>query len=98
VVSRQTKAGCAVGAAAEVRLAGNWTGKIEYLYLDFGRVSTAATNPMNSTPLAVSFDSRVTNHVARVGLNYKFDPAGAVYDAAADSRAPMLFKAATLAA
>jgi len=95
--NRTTKAGFAVGAGAEVRLAGNWTGKVEYLYLDFGRVSTAATNPLNATPLAVSFDSRVTDHIVRVGLNYKFDPAGAVYTAAGDSRAPMLFKAPMLA-
>jgi outer membrane immunogenic protein len=93
-----TKAGFAVGAGAEVRLAGNWTGKVEYLYLDFGRVSTTATSPLNSTPLAINFDSRVTNQIVRVGLNYKFDPTGAVYNAAAGSRAPMLFKVPVLAA
>ena len=38
-----------------------------------GRVATAATNPMNSTPLAVNFDSHVTKQLVRVGLNYKFD-------------------------
>jgi opacity protein-like surface antigen len=81
-----------VGAGAEVRLGGNWTGKVEYLYLDFGRVATTATNPLNSTPLAVSFDSRVTTQVARVGLNYKFDPTGAAYAATAGTRAPMLCK------
>jgi iron complex outermembrane receptor protein len=91
--SRTTKAGFAVGAGAEVRLAGNWTGKVEYLYLDFGRVSTAATNPLNATPLAVNFDSHVTNHIVRVGLNYKFDPTGAVYAPAADASAPLLLKA-----
>jgi opacity protein-like surface antigen len=93
-----TKAGYAVGAGAEVRLAGNWTGKVEYLYLDFGRVSTAGTNPLNSTPLAINFDSRVTNQIVRVGLNYKFDPNGAVYDAPAGAKAPMLFKAPILVA
>ncbi len=97
-VSHTTKTGVAVGAGAEVRLAGNWTGKVEYLYLDFGHVSTGATNPLNSTPLAVSFDSRVTNHVARVGLNYKFDPIGAVYAPATASTTPMLFKAPVMAA
>jgi iron complex outermembrane recepter protein len=97
-VSHTTKAGFAVGAGAEVRLTGNWTGKVEYLYLDFGRVSTAATNPSNSTPLAVNLESRVTDHIVRVGLNYKFDPTGAVYAAAADSRAPLLLKAPMLAA
>jgi opacity protein-like surface antigen len=93
-----TKAGYAVGAGAEVRLAGNWTGKVEYLYLDFGRVSTAGTNPLNSTPVAINFDSRVTNQIVRVGLNYKFDPNGAVYDAPAGAKAPMLFKAPILVA
>jgi iron complex outermembrane receptor protein len=97
-VNQTTKAGFAVGAGAEVRLAGNWTGKVEYLYLDFGRVSTFATNPLNSTPLAVNFDSRVTNQIARVGLNYKFDPTGAGYAAPAGSTSPMLFKAPVLAA
>jgi opacity protein-like surface antigen len=93
----RTKAGWTAGAGLEAHLSGNLTGKVEYLYLDFGRVSTAATNPLNSTPLAINFDSRVTNQIVRVGLNYKFDPTGAVY-AAAGSRAPMLFKAPMLAA
>jgi iron complex outermembrane recepter protein len=97
-VNYKTKAGFAVGAGAEVRLAGNWTGKVEYLYLDFGRVSASATNPLNSTPLAINFDSRVTNHIARVGLNYKFDPTGAAYAAGAGATSPMLFKAPVLAA
>jgi iron complex outermembrane recepter protein len=94
----RTKAGVTAGAGVETHLSGNVTGKVEYLYLDFGRVSTIATNPLNSTPLAVSLDARVTDHIVRVGLNYKFDPTGAVYAAAADSRAPMLFKAPMLAA
>jgi iron complex outermembrane recepter protein len=97
-VSHTTKAGFAVGAGAEVRLAGNWTGKVEYLYLDFGRVSASATNPLNATPLAINFDSRVTSHTARVGLNYKFDPTGAAYAASANAKSPMLFKAPVLAA
>ncbi len=70
------KAGWTAGAGIEAHLGGNLTGKVEYLYLDFGRVSTAATNPSNSTPLAVNLDSRVTDHIVRVGLNYKFDPSG----------------------
>jgi iron complex outermembrane recepter protein len=94
----RTKVGWTAGAGIETHLSGNLTGKVEYLYLDFGRVSTAATNPLNSTPLAINFDSRVTNQIVRVGLNYKFDPTGAVYDAAGGSRAPMLFKVPVLAA
>jgi outer membrane immunogenic protein len=72
-------AGTAAGADydvqfAEVRLGGNWTGKIEYLYLDFGKVSTTASLPTNSTPLGINFNSHVTDHIVRVGANYKFDP------------------------
>jgi len=72
--SHTTKAGWALGAGAEVRLGGNWTGKIEYLYLDFGKVSTTASLPTNSTPLGINFNSRVADHIVRVGVNYKFDP------------------------
>jgi outer membrane immunogenic protein len=92
-LSQKTKAGWTVGAGAEVRLGGNWTGKVEYLYLDFGNVSTTATLPTNSTPLAINFNSRVTENIVRVGLNYKFDPIGAVYDAAAGSNARVLRQA-----
>ena len=35
----------------------------------------------NLTPLAVDFNFHVTESIVRVGLNYKFDPLGAVYDA-----------------
>ena len=91
--SQKTKAGWTVGAGAEVRLNGNWTGKVEYLYLDFGNVSTTAILPTNSTPLAVNFNSRVTENILRVGLNYKFDPSGAVYDAPVGVNGPLLFKA-----
>jgi outer membrane immunogenic protein len=72
--SHTTRAGWALGAGAEFRLGGNWTGKIEYLYLDFGKVSTTAGLPTNSTPLAINFNSHVTDHIVRVGVNYKFDP------------------------
>ncbi|HEU0058246.1 MAG TPA: outer membrane beta-barrel protein, partial [Hyphomicrobiaceae bacterium] len=91
--NQRTKAGWTVGAGAEVRLGGNWTGKVEYLYLDFGTVSTAASLPQNSTPLAVNFNSRVTENLVRLGVNYKFDPLGAVYDAPAGAAGPLVFKA-----
>jgi iron complex outermembrane receptor protein len=94
----RTKAGWTAGAGLEAHLSSNLTGKVEYLYLDFGTVSTSAVNQLNSTPLAVSLGSRITDHIVRAGLNYKFDPTGAVYTASAGARAPMLFKAPALAA
>jgi hypothetical protein len=39
--------------------------------------------PTNSTPLAINFDSRVTDHIVRVGVNYKFDLIGATIPFAA---------------
>src|SRR5262245_13790674 len=91
--NQQTKAGWTVGVGAEVRLGGNWTGRIEYLYLDFGTVSTTATLPQNSTPIAVTFNSRVTENLVRLGVSYKFDPLGAAYGPPATAIGPMVFKA-----
>jgi opacity protein-like surface antigen len=46
------KTGWTAGGGVEAHLGGNWTGKIEYLYLDFGTVTSTTTNLLNSTPLA----------------------------------------------
>jgi opacity protein-like surface antigen len=91
--NQQTKLGWTAGAGAEVRLGGNWTGKVEYLYLDFGTVSTTATLATNSTPVAINFDSRVTEHLVRLGVNYKFDPFGTAYEAPVGASGPLVFKA-----
>ena len=60
----------AVGGGIEGRLAGNWTAKIEYLYLDLVPVIPASA--LNSTT-AVAFNFRITDNILRVGVNYKFD-------------------------
>ena len=65
-----TKTGWTVGGGIEGRLSGNWTGKIEYLYMDLGTVSGTVVN----TPALVgaNWSSRITDNILRVGLNYKF--------------------------
>ena len=78
VSSHNTKAGWTVGGGIEGRLAGNWTAKLEYLYLDLGSVSTVPTPAANST-VAVAFNSRVTDNIVRAGINYKFDPSDAIW-------------------
>ncbi len=88
-----TKAGWTIGGGIEARLIGNLTGKIEYLYMDFGKVSTNATNAQNSTPIAFSSNSRITDNIIRVGLNYKLDPATAIGYAPALLNAPAVYKA-----
>jgi opacity protein-like surface antigen len=73
VSSHNTKAGWTIGGGLEGRLVGNWTAKIEYLYLDLGSVSTVPT-PATNSMVAVAFNSRVTDNIVRLGVNYKFDP------------------------
>jgi outer membrane immunogenic protein len=82
------KVGYAVGAGIEGAIGGNWTMKLEYLYVDLGRTSGsfATTIPAfgagvvaNGT-LASAFSSRITDNVLRLGLNYRFnDPVVARY-------------------
>ena len=87
------KAGWTAGAGLEGRLFGNVTGKIEYLHIDFGTISTSVTNPFNATPVTLSSNSRITDNIVRVGLNYKLDPARGVYDVLAGIGAPSVYKA-----
>jgi outer membrane immunogenic protein len=70
-----TKFGWTVGGGIEGRLSRNWTAKLEYIYADYGTVSGTAFLLTANPPLRVEFDSRVTDHVLRVGLNYKWGPA-----------------------
>jgi outer membrane immunogenic protein len=64
-----TNVGWTVGAGIEGAIGGNWTAKLEYLYVDLGTVSSAYTLPSTNV---ISYSSRVTDNVLRVGLNYKF--------------------------
>jgi outer membrane immunogenic protein len=56
-----SNAGWTIGAGVEAQLWQNVTAKVEYLYADFGKQSYAAYGKV-----------RVTDHVVRAGLNYKF--------------------------
>ena len=71
--SKSTNAGWTVGGGIEAHLGGNWTGKAEYLYIDLGSVSNtvALAAPTN---IGARINSRITDHVARIGLNYHFSP------------------------
>jgi outer membrane immunogenic protein len=64
-----TNVGWTVGAGIEGVIGGNWTAKLEYLYVDLGRVSGSFTPVVGLTS---AYSSRVTDNVLRVGLNYKF--------------------------
>jgi outer membrane immunogenic protein len=59
------KFGWTAGAGLEYAFLGNWSAKIEYLYVDLGSFDTGFTAPV---PDNVSF----REHVIRAGINYKF--------------------------
>jgi outer membrane immunogenic protein len=64
-----TNVGWTVGAGIEGVIGGNWTAKLEYLYVDLGTVSSSYALPITNV---ISYSSHVTDNVLRVGLNYKF--------------------------
>jgi outer membrane immunogenic protein len=68
----KTKLGWTVGGGIEARISGNWTAKIEYLYVDLGSVSGTAVDLTNIIPIRVGYSSDITDNIVRVGLNYKF--------------------------
>lgn len=64
----KTSAGWTLGAGLEGRAwATNWTWKIEYLYLDLGSAGV-------SVPGLSVHTTDVTDHIVRVGLNYRLAP------------------------
>ena len=63
--------GWTVGGGLETRLTGNWTGKLEYLHMDFGSVRSTPATAVNTT-VAFDANTRVTSDAVRVGVNYKF--------------------------
>jgi outer membrane immunogenic protein len=65
-----TRVGWTLGAGVEGALFGNWTVKIEYLHVDLGSVATTfATDGFSGQG---SINSRITDDIVRLGLNYKF--------------------------
>jgi outer membrane immunogenic protein len=62
-VSR-SKFGWTAGVGLEYAFLGNWTAKLEYLYVDLGSFDTGPSPIVNN----VSFNE----NVIRAGLNYKF--------------------------
>jgi outer membrane immunogenic protein len=65
-----TRAGWTAGGGIETSLGNNWTGKIEYLYLDFGSVTNTVAGVGPATPFSLT--ARVTDNIIRGGLNYHF--------------------------
>jgi outer membrane immunogenic protein len=67
VSAKQTRTGYTYGSGVEASLGGNWTGKLEYLYVDLGRQS-AFVGPAGTT---FNASSEIHEHIFRVGANYR---------------------------
>jgi outer membrane immunogenic protein len=68
--SSSTQAGWTIGAGVEGAIGGNWTAKLEYLYVDLGTVNNTFAGVAPFAPLATS--SHVTDNIVRAGINYRF--------------------------
>lgn len=66
-----TRSGWTIGSGVEAALGGNWTGKLEYLYLDLGTQTGTALAP---NPYV--YASEIREHIFRAGLNYRIGGTG----------------------
>lgn len=78
----ETRLGWTAGGGVEAAIAGHWTAKFEYLYMDLGTTNYSSQSVLAGTPIpfggtyrADGLQTNVTTkeHILRVGLNYKFD-------------------------
>jgi outer membrane immunogenic protein len=80
--SGATKTGWTAGGGVEGALGGNWTVKLEYLFIDLGRINTMFAGFPGSFGNSIlcfqevagigNVSSRITDNIVRVGLDYKF--------------------------
>ena len=70
----KTKAGWVVGGGVEYGLTRNWSVKAEYLYMDFGNVSsTGAMSAFGGLSFAsLNHSADLKANVVRAGINYRF--------------------------
>ena len=82
--SSETKIGWTLGTGLEAQLAGNWSLKTEYLYVDLGDVSntfdtihlTSTTGTTGLVGATRTITTEIKEHIFRAGLNYKFGDYG----------------------
>jgi outer membrane immunogenic protein len=76
----ETKAGWTVGGGIEMGIAKHWSIKSEYLYTDFGSISTTGRFSNSSFPGFVTVGANnpfnhsidLRTHMVRIGINYLF--------------------------
>jgi outer membrane immunogenic protein len=64
----RTKIGWTAGAGIEYAFLGNWSAKLEYLYVDLGTATCEYTTCAIPTNASVDF----TSNIVRAGINYRF--------------------------
>ena len=69
VSQSETRSGWTLGAGIEVGFSRNWTGRLEYLYIDFGGKDQALA--FAGVPV-VTMHSKVQENVVRGAVNYRF--------------------------
>ena len=63
----RNQGGWTVGSGVEAALGGNWTGKIEYLYLNLGSRTDVGATFLGATNLS----TEIKQNIFRAGLNYR---------------------------
>jgi len=66
----RTRFGWTAGGGLEYAFGKNWSAKVEYLYLDFGKYTWEAPHATVDQSWKVDVDAQ--EHVVRAGLNYRF--------------------------
>jgi outer membrane immunogenic protein len=69
------RVGYTVGGGIEGAIGGNWTAKLEYLFVDLGRTSGSFATAIPASGggmLASNYSSHITDNVLRFGVNYNF--------------------------
>jgi outer membrane immunogenic protein len=61
--------GWTIGGGLEWAFMDHWSAKAEYLYIDFGSGPTVIANTAGTLAIA---SGRMTDNIARLGINYKF--------------------------
>jgi outer membrane immunogenic protein len=64
--TKDTQAGWTAGGGVEAVIVGNWTAKLEYLYVDLGNIGCGVGSCVPAT------DVDFRSHVVRAGLNFRF--------------------------
>jgi outer membrane immunogenic protein len=71
-----TNAGWTAGAGIEGVIGGNWTARLEYLYVDLGKANGSFLTTIGAFGggvLSANYSSHVTDNIVRAGINYKFN-------------------------